>query len=82
MIHELYPEMFNRNDKTTINKKRAVDRADRIICVSETTKQDLIRFFNVPENKISVINHGFTTLKNSLNNYKNSSSSFKAGSSF
>jgi glycosyltransferase involved in cell wall biosynthesis len=72
MIHELYPEMFNKNDKTTINKKRAVDRADRIICVSETTKQDLIRFFNVPENKISVINHGFTTLKNSLNNYKNS----------
>ncbi len=60
MIHELYPEMFDKNDKTSINKRRSVERADKVICVSETTKHDLMRFFNVPDNKISVIYHGFT----------------------
>ncbi len=64
MIHELYPEMFNKNDFTSQNKKRAVDRADKIICVSETTKIDLINLFNVPENKIHVIYHGYTYLQN------------------
>ena len=64
MIHELYPEMFNINDFTSQNKKSAVDRADKIICVSETTKIDLINFYNVPKNKIDVVYHGYTYLHN------------------
>lgn len=71
MIHELYPEMFDNNDKTTINKRRSVERADKIICVSETTKQDLMRLFKVPESKISVIYHGFTQLNGSSEQYSN-----------
>lgn len=63
MIHELYPELFDKSDKTSINKRRSVDRANKIICVSETTKNDLIRLFEVPESKVSVVHHGFTQFK-------------------
>ena len=66
MIHELYPEMFDKNDKTSLNKKIAIDRADKIICVSETTKNDLIKLYNTPKNKISVIHHGITTFSENL----------------
>ena len=67
MIHELYPSMFNNEDNTSIYKKSAVDRADKIICVSETTKRDLVNIFSVPENKIEVIYHGYTFLQNESN---------------
>jgi glycosyltransferase involved in cell wall biosynthesis len=33
-------------------------RADKIIAVSENTKKDIIRIYNVPEDKIKVIYHG------------------------
>jgi len=67
MIHELYPEMFSKADKTSINKKSAVDRADKIICISEKTKEDLITLFKVPENKISVIYLGYAPLLSEKN---------------
>lgn len=72
MIHELFPELFDINDQTSVNKRRSVERADRIICVSETTKHDLLRIFNVPESKISVIYHGYTQLKSMPENFLNS----------
>jgi len=40
-------------------KAHAIRHADAIICVSENTKADLLRFFpSVPERKIRVIHHG------------------------
>lgn len=59
MIHELYPEYFPERDRTAQFKKASVDRADRIICVSENTKTDLIRFLDVDSEKISVVHLGF-----------------------
>ena len=59
MIHELFPEYFPASDKTSPKKAEAVKKADHIICVSECTRTDLIRLFNVPEEKITVIYHGF-----------------------
>jgi glycosyltransferase involved in cell wall biosynthesis len=55
MIHEKFPNYFPRNDPTSSNKLKAIKRADHIICISNSTKNDLCNFFNVPLEKISVV---------------------------
>ncbi len=62
MIHERFPDNFSPRDPTSIWKKNAFSRVDRIICISESTRNDLQEIFKIPENKISVIYHGFDTL--------------------
>lgn len=59
MIHEKFPLYFPSNNRTIINKKKAIQNADHLICVSNSTKKDLIDIYNIPENKISVVYHGF-----------------------
>lgn len=41
----------------------AVKKAAKIIVPSESTKLDLIKYFNCPEEKIVIIHHGFSTPK-------------------
>jgi glycosyltransferase involved in cell wall biosynthesis len=41
-----------------INLKREAQTSDKLIAVSEATKLDLIKFFQVPENKIEVVYNG------------------------
>ena len=55
MIHEKFKEDFSDKDNTATIKKKAIKRADHIICISENTKKDLIEILNVEEMKISVI---------------------------
>lgn len=62
MIHEIYPEYFSAFDFSRKFKKIAVNVADGIICISNSTKNDLINILNVQEEKIKVI-----YLANSLN---------------
>lgn len=59
----LFPEDFTPKDRFFLNfhTKKAVQMADRIIAPSEATKKDLIKFYNVEENKIKVIYHGVET---------------------
>jgi glycosyltransferase involved in cell wall biosynthesis len=59
MIHELYPKNFSYFDLTILNKKKAINRADKIICISHNTKKDLLNLFDIAEKKISVIHLGF-----------------------
>lgn len=59
MIHELYPNEFSVRDSTTEVKKRAIERADHIICISENTKQDLMHLHRTSASKISVVHLGF-----------------------
>lgn len=40
--------------------RRSLRRADHIIAVSESTKRDTMRFFDIPADKITVVYHGFT----------------------
>lgn len=58
MIHELYPEQFIDSKFMIKAKQKSIHAADKIICVSENTKTDLVKFYDVPENKIEVIYHG------------------------
>lgn len=62
MIHEIYPEMFPLKDETSKKKKLLAQKATKIIAISENTKKDIIRLFNIDEKKIEVI-----YLANSIN---------------
>lgn len=57
MIHELYPDAVSKWDKSANYKKILVGRAKKIICISNNTKNDLMKILNVNEEKISVIYH-------------------------
>ena len=61
MIHELYAQQFSADDPTSANKRKSVERADHVICISHNTKADLMRLFGVPESKISVTHLGFSS---------------------
>lgn len=60
MIHEAFPDMFKPFDPTSANKRSLTERADRIIAISESTKKDIVRFFDISPNKVDVVHHGPT----------------------
>jgi glycosyltransferase involved in cell wall biosynthesis len=62
MIHEIFKNDFSKKDDTVAVKKIAIDRADHIICISENTKKDLVRLYNIDLNKITVVHLGFDQL--------------------
>lgn len=59
MIHEKYPANFSAKDPAVRYKRLAVDRADHVICISHSTKNDLCALFEVPKHKVSVVHLGF-----------------------
>lgn len=61
MIHELFPDMFN-GDITALHKKKVIECATKIIAISENTKTDIIRFYDIDPKKIEVI-HLATSLQ-------------------
>lgn len=65
-IHDLafkrYPETFPRKHLLKLNflLDVVVQRADKLIAVSQSTKDDLLEFFpKFPESRVKVIHHGF-----------------------
>jgi glycosyltransferase involved in cell wall biosynthesis len=56
LIFERYPEQFNKINVHLFRKKftYACKNADKIIAISEQTKNDIINFYKIPENKIEV----------------------------
>ena len=60
-IHDLifirYPELYKPIDRWIYNRKfkRACEVSDHIIAVSEQTKRDIVEFFQIPEEKITVV---------------------------
>lgn len=58
MIHELFPNP-SVEDPTASLKRSAVARADRILCISECTKRDLIALYPEVEPKCAVTLLGF-----------------------
>jgi glycosyltransferase involved in cell wall biosynthesis len=66
MIHEKFPDYFSPRDKTRQIKAGAVRRADHVVCISENTRQDLIAFLGVPEEKTSVVHPGYSLAKQKI----------------
>jgi len=67
-IHDLiyirYPNLFSKIDRKIydIKFRSACERANRIIAVSEQTKKDIIQYFKIESNKISVVYQGCNTV--------------------
>ncbi|MCI0501789.1 MAG: glycosyltransferase family 4 protein, partial [Epsilonproteobacteria bacterium] len=55
MIHEKFSDMFSPTDKTTEQKRLLVEKATKIIAISQSTKKDLIELFETDESKIEVV---------------------------
>jgi glycosyltransferase involved in cell wall biosynthesis len=60
MIHELCPQDFPAGDPVPRYKLRSVGEADHVICISESTANDVVRMLGVPRTKISVTHLGFS----------------------
>ncbi len=54
-IHERYPDLFVNSDGTIRPKSIAANRVDHLICISESTRRDLVSYCGVPEEKTSVV---------------------------
>ena len=52
---ELVAKGYLKNDLTKSDKYQSVMRADHIICISESTRQDLIDLFEITADKVSVV---------------------------
>lgn len=55
MIHEKYADSFEGSIGTSNPKRIAAQRADHVICISESTRQDLVNICQIPMDKTSVI---------------------------
>lgn len=58
MTYEAMPQYFPSTDALPYQKRLLMERADKIIAISETTKADILKYSNTKEDKIEVINHG------------------------
>jgi glycosyltransferase involved in cell wall biosynthesis len=59
LIHEKFIDPIG-NSRFTKIRATAIERADRIVCISENTRKDLLNIFNIDSSKISVIYHGYS----------------------
>jgi len=59
MTHEIFSDSWPGSEITSKAKREAAERVDHIICISHSTRNDLLRLFDLPENKVSVIHLGY-----------------------
>jgi glycosyltransferase involved in cell wall biosynthesis len=55
MIDEIFSKDVDPDGRNAEQKRRAVTSAQHVICISESTKRDLLERYPVPENIVSVI---------------------------
>jgi glycosyltransferase involved in cell wall biosynthesis len=75
MIHEKYPELFAASPFIKRIKAASVAAADHVICISESTRRDLLATYDIPAESVSVTHLGFDPLGSLLTG--ESSSDFK-----
>ncbi len=61
-IHERFPNLFSNAASIVKTKRKLFAQADAIICVSESSRRDLLHFYDVAETKTHVVYHGFSPL--------------------
>lgn len=57
-IHDLIPEVVNHNEEIREVRRSVLSAASQVICVSEYTRQDVIKTYHVAPDKIKTIHHG------------------------
>jgi glycosyltransferase involved in cell wall biosynthesis len=63
MIHEKYPKYFAASPFVTRIKAASVAAADHVICISESTRRDLLATYDIQEERVSVTHLGFDPLR-------------------
>ncbi|MCZ8343808.1 MAG: glycosyltransferase family 1 protein [Leptospira sp.] len=58
LIHEKFSYFFEDVHQVMREKKDTISHAKRIIAISESTKKDIVEYFNYPSDQIDVIYHG------------------------
>jgi len=60
MIHELFPQYFlgRKNDLFRKRKKQIIKSADAVICISKSTKRDLLELYKIDRENIFVVYPG------------------------
>lgn len=71
MIHELFSSQFWNSKWVIDSKSESIKAADVIICISENTKKDLIRIYDVPEEKVRVVYLANSLQKSNHFNFEN-----------
>ncbi len=62
MIHERYPKYFLASPLVTRLKAASVAAADHVICISESTRRDVLATYDISEKRVSVTRLGFDPL--------------------
>jgi glycosyltransferase involved in cell wall biosynthesis len=62
MIHERYPKYFAASPLVTRLKAASVAAADHVICISESTRHDVLATYDIPQERVSVTHLGFNPL--------------------
>lgn len=58
LVKELYPQFARHQENYVENRRKLLAAADHIIAVSSNTKEDIIGFYGVDPDKITVVHHG------------------------
>jgi glycosyltransferase involved in cell wall biosynthesis len=66
MIHEIFPEL-EPTGQLVARKRRGIEAADAILCISENTRQDLLSHYKVDETKV-LVTHLAANLTSTPNN--------------
>jgi glycosyltransferase involved in cell wall biosynthesis len=62
MIHERYPKYLAGSPFITRLKAASVAAADHVICISESTRRDVLATYDIPDERVSVTHLGFDAL--------------------
>jgi glycosyltransferase involved in cell wall biosynthesis len=62
-IHERFPQLFSDAAAIIESKRNLFAQADAIVCVSQSSRNDLLHFYDVAERKTHVVPHGFSPLR-------------------
>jgi glycosyltransferase involved in cell wall biosynthesis len=61
--HERFPQLFSNAASIVDSKRKLFAQADAILCVSTSSRDDLLHFYQVAEEKTHVVVHGFSPLQ-------------------
>jgi glycosyltransferase involved in cell wall biosynthesis len=65
MIHEKFPDKVKAARRVSAVKAAALRRADRVICISDCTRSDLLDLIDIPPERVSVTHLGYSRLRSS-----------------
>lgn len=65
--HELFPHLFPNAAQLCAWKKEVIGHAAHVIAISENTRRDLLRFYPLDPQRITVVYHGVTSFNPLVN---------------